>query len=290
LQLAGLRQRLEVVQHTVQAQRDSLRLVKLLSRQGVQSAAEERQAESDLLATESQIPGLQRQIAQAENALAILLGKPPRSFDTAADFPAFAMPPEVPAGVPSDLLTRRPDIRQSEQQLIAANANVGVARAQFFPSISLTGTLGRVSDTLHGLASGKGQSVAAAGVAASVPLFNAGAVAGNYHIAQARAEQAVLQYRRTVLVALQEVSDALIAHQRDREEALANRARVSVTMESLRLANLRYRSGVISYLEVLDAQRQLFSAELDLTAAELNQRLAAVQLYKVLGGGWSAAQ
>jgi multidrug efflux system outer membrane protein len=185
------------------------------------------------------------------------------------------------------LLERRPDIRQAEQQLVAANANVGVARAQFFPTISLTGSLGRASDTLRGLVASGGETTHAIAGAIGVPIFQGGALVANYESARAQAEQAALQYRRTVLVALQEVADALAAYDRDAVEARGNRDRVAVSTEYLRLANLRFRSGVISYLEVLDAQRQLLSAQLDLNASEVNQRLATVQLYKALGGGWN---
>jgi outer membrane protein, multidrug efflux system len=287
LQLTGLRQRLDIVRRTADTQRDSLRLVTLLARQGVQSAAEVRQAEGQLLSTESQIPSLERQIAQTEDALALLTGSPPRGFESGNDMPAIAVPPAVPTGLPSALLDRRPDIRQAEQQLVAANANIGVARAQFFPSISLTGLLGRVSPTLHALVGSGGRGIGTLDGLAGLPIFTGGALTANYEIARARAEQAALIYRRTVLTALQEVSDALIAYDRNRAEAQENQRLVAVTSESLRLAMLRFRSGVISYLEVLDAQRQLFSAQLNLNTAELNQRLAAVQLYRALGGGWS---
>jgi multidrug efflux system outer membrane protein len=288
LQLVALRQRLEIIRRTVVAQRDSLRLVKELAKQGVQSAAEVSQAQSQLLTTENQIPAIELQIAQAEDALAILLGKTPRSFDTGSGLPPNAVPPLVPPGVPSELLERRPDIRQAEQQLVAANANIGVAKARFFPTISLTGTLGRASDVLRGLVQSGGQNVRTAGVAVNLPIFSGGALVGNYDIARAQAEQAALAYRRSVLVALQEVSDALVAFDRNRAEAQGNRDRVAVNGEALRLAQLRFRSGVISYLEILDAQRQLLSSQLDLNTSESNQRLAAVQLYKALGGGWNA--
>jgi multidrug efflux system outer membrane protein len=286
LQLSGLRERLDVVRQTAVAQRDSLRLVRLLAEHGVQSATEVRQAETQVLTTENQVPALERQIAQTEDALAVLLGKAPRAFDVAAALPSTAVPPEVPPGVPSELLARRPDIRQAEQELIAANANIGVARAQFFPTISLTGTLGRTSDTLAGVLSSRGQSVHAVGATLAAPIYQGGALVANYDLARAQAEQAAAQYRRTVLVALQEVSDALVAYDRDGAEARGNRDRVAVSAEYLRLAQLRFRSGVISYLEVLDAQRQLLAAQLDLNTSEVNHRLAAVQLYKALGGGW----
>jgi multidrug efflux system outer membrane protein len=289
LQLSALRQRLDIVNRTAAAQRDSLRLVKLLAEHGVQSATEVRQAETQVLTTENQLPAIERQLGQAENALSILLGKPPQSFDVAATLPADTLPPAVPPGLPSELLERRPDIRQAEQQLIAANANIGVARAQFFPSISLTGTLGRASEQLAGLVTAHGIDVHALGVAANVPIFQGGALVANEQIAQAQAQQATAQYRRTVLVALQEVSDALIAYDRDAAEVKGNRDRVAVAEEYLRLSNERFRAGVISYLEVLDAQRQLFSAQLDLNAGELSQRLDVVQLYKALGGGWTAS-
>jgi multidrug efflux system outer membrane protein len=290
LQLNGLHERLDVVQRTAKAERDSLRLVTLLARQGVQSAAEVRQAETQLLSTENQIPPLQRQIAQTDDALAILLGKPPRSFDIGVDLPPNAVPPEVPPGLPSELLERRSDIRQAEQQLVAANANVGVARAQFFPTISLTGALGRASDTLQGLVTSRGETTRTVSGVVVAPIFTGGALSANYDIARAQAEQAALVYRRSILVALQEVSDALVAYDRDGAEVQGNRARVAASAEYLRLAQLRFRSGVIGYLEVLDAQRQLLSAQLDLNATEVNSRLSAVQLYKALGGGWQPAK
>lgn len=247
LQLAGLRQRLAIVQRTVVAQRDSLRLVTQLARQGVQSAAEVRQAENQLLSTENQIPGNELQIAQAEDALALLLGRSPRDFPTVTEAATTAMPPSVPAGVPSELIERRPDIRQAEQQLVAANANIGVAKAQFFPSISLTGTLGRASSTLRSIAGRDGVTVHAVSVPVNLPLFTGGLLIANYEVAKALAEQAALAYRRTVLVALKEVSDALVGVDRNRAEAAINRDRVAVSAEPLRLAQLRFRSGVISY-------------------------------------------
>lgn len=287
LTLNGLRQRLGIVEQTARIQRDSLNLVKLLAEHGVQSATEVRQAETQLLTTENQIPAIELSLAQNEDALATLLGKPPRSFDIGPDLPAGTLPPRVPPGIPSGLIERRPDIRQSEQQLVAAHANIGVARALFFPTISLTGSLGRASDVLVGLVDRGGVTTHAVGAAVGIPIFQGGALVANYDIAVARAEQAAEQYRRTIVVALREVSDALVAYDRDGAEVEGNRARVMVAAEYLKLANLRFRAGVISYLEVLDAQRQLFAAQLDLNASEVNQRLAAVQLYRALGGGWN---
>jgi len=287
LTLNGLKQRLAIVRDTAATQRDSLRLVELLAEQGVQSATEVRQAQTQLLTTQNQIPGIELSVAQNEDALATLLGKPPHSFDIGTALPANAVPPRVPPGLPSELLERRPDIRQAEQQLVAANANIGVARARFFPTISLTGALGRASEVLVGLVDYRGVSTYTIDAAIGVPIFQGGALTANYQAAKARAEQAAEQYRRTILTALQEVSDALAAYDRNAAETHGNRDRVTVAADYLKLADLRFRAGVISYLEVLDAQRQLFSAQLDLNASEVNQRLAAVQLYKALGGGWS---
>jgi multidrug efflux system outer membrane protein len=289
LTLNGLAQRLSIVQNTAATQRDSLRLVKLLAEHGVQSAAEVRQAQTQLLTTENQIPGIELLIAQNEDALATLLGKPPRAFGIGASLPPNAVPPRVPPGLPSELLERRPDIRQAEQQLVAANADIGVARAQFFPTISLTGALGRASDVLVGLVDRRGVSTHTIDATLGVPIFRGGALVANYEAAKARAEQAAEQYRLTVLTALKEVSDALVAYDRSADQTRGNRDRVSVAADYLKLADLRFRAGVISYLEVLDAQRQLLSAQLDLNAGELSQRLAAVQLYKALGGGWQPA-
>jgi multidrug efflux system outer membrane protein len=289
LTLKGLRQRLEIVLQTASTQRDSLRLVTVLAEHGVQSAVEVRQAQTQLLSTENQVPALEQQIAQNEDALAILLGEPPRSFGIGTEPAMQVVPPAVPPGVPSELLQRRPDIRAAEQQLIAANANIGVARALFLPTLSLTGTLGRASDVLVGVLGHRGETVHSVGAALGVPIFQGGALTGNYDAAVAREQQLAEQYRRTVLVALQEVSDALAAYEQNGMQARGNRERVDVAADYLNLANLRFRSGVISYLEVLDAQRQLFAAQLDLNASEVNQRLAVVQLYRALGGGWRAS-
>ena len=289
LTLNGLQQRLAIVRNTAATQRDSLRLVELLAEHGVQSAAEVRQAQTQLLTTENQLPAIELSIAQNEDALATLLGKPPHSFDIGTALAADAVPPAVPPGLPSELLERRPDIRQAEQQLVAANANIGVARAQFFPTISLTGALGRASDVLVGLVDREGIGTHAIGAAIGVPIFQGGALVANYEAAKARADQAAVQYRQTVLTALKEVSDALAAYDRNAAQTRGNRDRVAVAADYLKLADLRFRAGVISYLEVLDAQRQLFAAQLDLNASEVNQRLAAVQLYKALGGGWRVA-
>jgi outer membrane protein, multidrug efflux system len=285
LQLTGLRQSLAIVEHTAVAQRDSLRLVTLLAKQGVQSAAEVAQAQSQVLSTESQIPELERQIAQSEDSLAVLLGKSPRAFDTAA-LPVLFVAPQIPSGIPSELLERRPDVRQSEQQLIAANANIGVAKALFFPSLSLTGSLGRASGTLHGLVHGSGEQHALAATV-NQPIFQGGSLVANYRAADARAQEALSSYRRTILVALQQVADDLVAYDRYGVETETNRKLVESARESLRLVQLRFRSGVDAYIDVLDAQRTLLSAELNLNTSETNQRVSVVQLYQALGGGWT---
>ncbi|MGW8159276.1 MAG: TolC family protein [Desulfoprunum sp.] len=190
------------------------------------------------------------------------------------------------AGLPSALLERYPDLRQAEQQLIAANARVGEAKALFFPAITLTGTFGAVSTELGDLVNGEGATVASPGVDLLQPLYAGGSLTANYRAALARLQQAGLSYRQTGLNALREVADALSRYGRSADEIAAQRRRETAAREGLRLAEMRYRAGVVSYLEVLDAQRQLYAAETDRAQSELGRRTAAVQLYLALGGGW----
>ncbi len=290
LELQALRETRAITERNIGLQRDSLRLTELLARQGIQTDADLRQAQSQVATTESRLPGLDRQIAQTEHALNVLLARGPTPVDTSAGISAMstiAQAPAVPAGVPAQLLERRPDLRQAEQQLVAANANVGVARAQFFPRITLTGTFGRLSTALSDVLQGGSADVRSPGVNALQTLFAGGAIKANHEASLARLEQAVLAYRKAIIVSLQESADALVAYDRYGSEIEANEQRARLARESLRLAELRYRGGVASYFEVLDTQRQLLSAETDLVNSRLNRNASAVQLYKSLGGGWS---
>jgi outer membrane protein, multidrug efflux system len=288
-QIQTLAETLVITRRTADAQRESLRITGLLARQGLSTDADVRQAESQLFTTENRVPSLERQLAQAEHALAILLGTPPRSFAIGDARPRLVEAPAIPTGLPSALLERRPDIRQAEQQLVAANARVGEAKAKFFPSITLTGAFGRLSTSLHDLASGGPQAAVVRSLGADVllPLYSGGALTANYDATLARLDQAVITYRKTILVALQEVSDSLVAYERYGAEVAGNRKRIDAAREVLRLGESRFRAGVTSYLEVLDAQRQLLAAETDLATSALNERVAVVQLYKALGGGWT---
>ena len=287
LELQTLRETHAITERNVALQRDSLRLTTLLAAQGVQSNADLRQAESQLATTESKLPGIERQIAQTEHALSILLGQAPGPVSSGAGPAAIALSPELPAGLPAELLERRPDIRQAEQQLVAANANVGQAKAQFFPQISLTGTFGNLSTALNRVLHGGMSEVRSPGIDVTQPLYAGGALKSNYDTTLARRDQALNAYRKTILVALQETSDALVAYRRYGEEIEANERRMAAAREVLRLSEMRYKAGVASFLEVIDSQRQLLSAETDSVSSRLNRNASAVQLYKALGGGWN---
>lgn len=284
-QLAALREIHTVTARAAGNQREVLRLVKRLSASGVASAAEERQQESVLAATESRLPALQRQIAETENALSLLLGRHPGGFvfDSGA---SLALPDVIPAGLPSTLIDRRPDIRQSEARLVAANARVGEAKALFFPSLSLTAMFGGVSTSLRDVLSGGAPTVASLGPNILQTLFDGGRLVFNRDAALARLDQALIGYRKSILGALGEVADGLAAYETGGELMSIQERRVAASREALRLADLRFRSGTTGFLEVLDAQRQLLAAETEQAQSLLDRRAALIKLYLALGGGW----
>jgi len=284
-QLAALRETMAVTQRAADNQREVLRLVKRLSAAGISTAAEERQQESALGATEARIPALRRQIAETENALAVLLGRHPgaMTFETP---PTLVIPNLAPPGLPSALLERRPDIRQAEAGLVAANARVGEAKALFFPSLSLTAIFGGVSTSLSDIVNGRAPAVASIGPGLLQPLFAGGRIYFNQEAALARLDQALIGYRKTLLGALGEVANALTAFETSAEAMDIQARRVESSREAMRLADLRFRAGTTSFLEVLDAQRQLLSAETDQAQSLLDRRNALVRLYLALGGGW----
>jgi len=195
------------------------------------------------------------------------------------------LPPDVPAGLPSALLERRPDIRAAEQNLIAANAEIGVARAAYFPEVSLSGFLGGQSNQLSSLINGP-HSAWNLTPQLTQPIFTAGRIKSNVQLATAEREQVLVQYERTIQTAFADVSNSLIAHQRVRESREKQEALVAALQDRLRLAYVRYRGGVDTQLNALDADRDLFQAELSLAQTRLNESLTVVQLYKALGGGW----
>jgi multidrug efflux system outer membrane protein len=278
---------LEIAHRTRDVATNSLKLTETRRTGGVASGLDVRQAEQLLFTTTGRIASLERQIAQVENALSLLLGRVPGEVRRGRPLDAFPSPPSVPAGLPSTLLERRPDIRQAEQQLIAANAQIGAARAEFFPRITLTGFLGVQSRALSDLLTG-GATLATGTLGATAPIFNAGRTKANVELAEAVQREAVIQYQRSIYEALRDVSDALIAHTKVREERAEQQRLVEALTESQRLATDRYRGGLDSYLPVLDAQRNLFEGELVLARLRQRELSAIVQLYRALGGGWDS--
>jgi multidrug efflux system outer membrane protein len=244
-----------------------------------------REAEQLVFNAAATIADLERQIAQQENYISILLGRNPSDVPRGVSLEQQAHVPEVPVGLPSALLERRPDIQQAEQLLVAANANIGVAKAAYFPRISLTGSGGVQSPALSDLFT-KPAGIWSIGAGLTEPIFNAGRTRSRVALSKAQQEQAVLAYQQTILQALREVSDALVGYRKGRDfreqQQLLNRA----ATDARRLADIRYRGGATSYLEVLDSDTRMFSAELGVTQAELSELLSLVQVYRALGGGW----
>ncbi|TNF62922.1 MAG: efflux transporter outer membrane subunit [Burkholderiales bacterium] len=279
---------LALTRNTLQTREDALRLIRLRFDNGAASALDLRQAESLTAAARATLAQLERQRAQRLNALTLLVGQPvPGSLLPTAPPGQPASPlADVPAGLPSDLLERRPDIRQAEQQLIAANANIGAARAAFFPRISLTASFGSASTELSGLL-GSGSWGFSVAPQALLPVFDLGRNQANLEAARAAREGAVARYEKAIQTGFREVSDALVARSALNEQLQAQQALEQAEAERLRLAELRYRNGVASFLDVLDAQRSLFAARQAVTQTRLAQQLNRVDLYRALGGGWS---
>lgn len=285
-QLASLHDTFAVTERGARNQAEVLRLIRRLSAAGVSSAAEERQQESALATTEASLPTLRRQIAETENALALLIGRNPGALQMATP-PQLSLPGQIPAGLPSSLLEQRPDIRQAEARLIAANARVGEAKAKLFPSLSLTAFFGGISTSLSEAVRGRAD-VASVGPNLLLPLFAGGQLYFNREAAQARLDQAVISYHKTVLNALGEVANGLVAYETSNDLMAKQATRVAASREVMRLAELRFRAGTTNFLEVLDAQRQLLTAETQEAQALLERRLALVSVYLALGGGWQA--
>jgi multidrug efflux system outer membrane protein len=231
------------------------------------------------------IPDLERQITQTENAISTLTGQNPGAVTRGRELTEEPLPDAIPAGIPSRLLERRPDIQAAEQQLVAANANIGVARAQFFPDLSLTGTGGLGSRTLGGLFKGN-PLVYTFQPGITQQIFNGGRLRANLQLSEAAEQQYLLTYRQTILQALQQVSDALTAFQKYREYREHEQALAGAAQDAARLSELRYRGGAASYLEVLTTETNYYTAEIGLARAQLSERLSLVQVYQALGGGW----
>ena len=286
LALRALDYELEIARRTRDVANDSIRLTDLRRAGGVASALDVRQAEQLLFTATGQIAGLERAIAQAENALSLLLGQLPGDIPRGQPLDAFKAPPSVPAGLPSALLERRPDIRQAEQELIAANAQIGAAKAEYFPRISLTGFLGVQSRALSDLLTGPAV-LATATAGAAAPIFNAGRTRNNVQRVEAIQREALVNYQRVIYAAFRDVADSLAAYTKTSQQRAEQERLVGALRAATQLSTERYQGGLESYLPVLDAQRNLFQGELAL--AELRQRELAsiVRLYRALGGGWS---
>jgi multidrug efflux system outer membrane protein len=244
-----------------------------------------RQAEQLVFTAAASIPDLERRIEQQENFISILLGNNSQGIARGRKLVDQPHALEVPAGLPSALLERRPDIRQAEQQLIAANAQIGVAKADYFPQISLTATGGYQSSALTGLFSGPA-GLWTFGGSAVQPVFEGGRIRNQVRLARARTEEATLFYQRTLKQAFRDVSDALVGYRKIQEFRIQQEQLTHSADEATKLSNMRYKGGATSYLEVLDSDTRYFAAQLTLAQADLNELRAYVELYSALGGGW----
>ena len=284
-QLRELDLELEISQQTLTSRRDSLKLTQLLADHGATSLLDVRQAEQLVYTAAEQVPDLERRIQQQEDLISTLMGKNPGAVQRGLKLTEQPHMPQVPAGLPSSLLERRPDIRQAEEQLVAFNAQVGVAKAAYFPQITLTGDAGYQSLALTRLFNGPAGFFSLGGSLAQ-PLFAGGRIRSGVKLAEAQKEEAVLTYKKTIQQAFQDVADSLIAYQKDQEFRQQQQLLTTAAEDAAHLSDIRYKGGATSYLEVLTNQTNYFSAQLNLAQAQLNELNALVQLYRSLGGGW----
>jgi multidrug efflux system outer membrane protein len=285
LQLRELDYELEISQRTLANRKEFLKLTQDRQHGGVATMLDLRQAEQLVETAAASIPTIQQQIEQRENAISLLLAENPRSIVRGRSFLEQDLPPDVPLGMPSNLLARRPDIHAAEQALVAANANIGVAKAAYFPQVSLSGLIGGQSSQLTSLFSGPNGNWSFA-PQITQPIFAGGRLKSNVRLAEARQKQAEVAYEKAIQTAFREVSDALIAHQRTHQSRHEQEKLVSTLEDRKRLAYVRYRGGVDTQLNALDSDRDLFAAELTLAQTRYSELLSVVQLYKALGGGW----
>jgi multidrug efflux system outer membrane protein len=276
---------LEISRETLGTRQESLRLIQTRQSGGVATLLDLRQGEQLVDTAAGTIPQLEQRIEQTENQISLLLGKNPGEVVRGRSLTEQELPPEVPTGLPSALLERRPDIRAAEENLIAANAEIGVAKAAYFPQISLSGYLGGQSTQLSGLFSAPNR-VWTLTPQLTQPIFTAGRLRSNVRLTEAERQSALIHYEKAIQTGFSEVSNALIAHQRVRESRVQQELLVTALEDRKRLAYVRYRGGVDTLLNALDADRDLFEAQLALSQIRLNEVLSVVQLYKALGGGW----
>jgi len=284
-QLRALDSELEISKSTLGSRQQSLQLTHTLESHGGASGLDVSQAEQLVYTASETIPDLERQIEQQENLLSILLGENPQSVPRGRALTEQPTPESVPAGLPSELLERRPDIQQAEQIMVAANAQIGVAKAAFFPSVSLTGTGGLESNALNRFISQPSEMwTAAAGV--TQPVFEGGALRSGLRLARANWQETVFSYQQTVQNAMEQVSNSLVASQKDREFREQQELLTQAAQKTDQFSEVLYKNGGASYLQVLTSETNYLSAELNLVQAQLSERLALVQLYQSLGGGW----
>jgi multidrug efflux system outer membrane protein len=276
---------LGIAKRTLASRQESLRIIRLRQESGVSNMLEVRQAEELVYSATEVIPALEQSIEQQENFISFLIGKNPQPILRGRELTEQEMPPDVPAGLPSDLIARRPDIRSIEQELVAANLRIEVAKKAYFPRISLTGFLGFESSQLTELFS---KPSAIWGILPQVaqPIFTGGRIKSNIRFTQAQREFLVANYEKTIQGAFREVSNSLIAYRKVREVRSQRELLVGTLRDRSRLAYMRYTGGVSNLLEALDADRELFNAELTLAQSRRDELLTVVQLYKALGGGW----
>jgi len=282
--LLNLDQQLEISRLTMATRAESVRIFDLQFKGGVISEVEYQQVRSEYEAALAQQHLLEKQVAQQENDLSVLLGRNPGTIARGGTLDKLVLP-AVPAGLPSEILERRPDIRQAEQQLIAANARIGVAKAAFYPTISLTGLLGTASASLSNLFEGAAKTWSYAATLTQ-PIFTGGSLLGQLLVSEAQQKQALYAYQQAIQAAFGEVENSLVDQAKTRDQVAAQRRQVEALARYARLARLKYEGGYTSYIEVLDAERSLFNAQLQLTQSEAQLHFALVALYKALGGGW----
>lgn len=286
--LLSLDLQLQITRDTIKTQEDAVKLTDYRLEHGVATKLDVLQARQVLDTANAQVPELQRQIGLEEDALSILLGDYPHNVTRGLRLVDQQLPPGVPAGLPSSLLARRPDISQAEQNLISANAQIGVAKAAFFPQINLTGTGGGAAGQSSVFTSLLDTNMGTWGVAGQItqPIFTAGRLRGNLRYTESQQRQYLIAYKQAIQLAFRDVSDALISYQKYYEVRTAQQTTVQDLSDSVDTSLKRYRGGITTYLEVLDNQRSLFTAQLTLAQDRGNEFQSLVQLYKALGGGW----
>lgn len=284
-ELLELDSEMQISRNALASRKESLRLVEVRAKGGATSDLDVRQSEQLVYTAATAIPDLERRIEQQENLIGVLLGKNPGPITRGKPLIENPILPTVPVGLPSSILEQRPDIHAAEQQLIAANARIGVAKAAYYPQITLTATGGYQSPALTELFSGPAGLWSFGGQLVQ-PIFTGGRIRSNVRLTEAQQQEAVLFYQQSIQEAFREVSDSLIAYRKNQEFRAQEELLTNSAQDATRLSDMRYRGGVSSYLEVLDSDARYFDAQLGLAQAQLNERLALVQFYNALGGGW----